>query len=57
MYTADQICRMIDSLVGNIFVKFGECLQYFVRLLESLLEQIVLHCWLTYFFTPIKVTV
>ena len=26
MYTADQICNMIDFLEDNIFVKFGECL-------------------------------
>ena len=26
MYTADQICNMIDFLVDNIFVKFGGCL-------------------------------
>ena len=26
IYTADQICSMIDFLADNIFVKFGECL-------------------------------
>ena len=26
MYTADQICNMIDFLADNIFVKFGGCL-------------------------------
>ena len=26
MYTADQICNMIDFLVDNIFVKFEGCL-------------------------------
>ena len=26
MYTADQICNMIDFLEDNIFVKFGGCL-------------------------------
>ena len=26
MYAADQICNMIDFLVDNIIVKFGECL-------------------------------
>ncbi len=26
MYTADQICKMVDFLVDNIFVKFGGCL-------------------------------
>ena len=38
MYTADQICAMIDFLVDNIFVKFGGV--YFVRLLESLGNQL-----------------
>ena len=23
LYTADQICRMVEFLIGNIFVKFG----------------------------------
>ena len=36
MYTADQICNMIDILVDNIFVKFRGV--YFVKLLESLWE-------------------
>ena len=26
MYTADQMCNMVDSLEDNIFVKFGGCL-------------------------------
>ena len=26
LYTADQICRMVEFLIGNIFVKFGGCL-------------------------------
>ena len=26
LYTADQICRMVEFLVDNIFVKFGGCL-------------------------------
>ena len=25
-YTADQICRMVEFLIDNIFVKFGGCL-------------------------------
>ena len=40
MYTADQICSMIDFLVDNIFVKFGGV--YFVKLLESVYERIQL---------------
>ena len=53
MYTADQISNMIDFLVHNVFVKFGGV--YFVKLLESLWEQIVLHCLLSCFFTHMKV--
>ena len=26
MYTADNICRMIEFLIDNIFVQFGRCL-------------------------------
>ena len=26
LYTADQICRMVEFLIDNIFVKFGVCL-------------------------------
>ena len=26
LYTADQICRMMEFLIDNIFVKFGGCL-------------------------------
>ena len=26
LYTADQICNMVEFLIDNIFVKFGECL-------------------------------
>ena len=28
MYTADNICKMIEYLIGNIFVQFGECLSH-----------------------------
>ena len=26
LYTTDQICRMVEFLIGNSFVKFGGCL-------------------------------
>ena len=26
LYTADQICRMVEFLIDNVFVKFGGCL-------------------------------
>ena len=38
MYTEDQICNMIDLLVGNTFVKFGGGGGYSVNLLESVWE-------------------
>ena len=28
LYTADQVCRMVEFLVDNIFVKFGGCLSH-----------------------------
>ena len=54
MYTADQMCNMVDFLADNIFVKF-EGGVYFINLLESLSERIVLHFSLTYSFTHMKV--
>ena len=56
MYTADQMCNMVDFLADNIFVKFGEGGgAYFIKLLESLSDRIVLHFSLTYSFTRMKV--
>ena len=55
MYTADQTCNMINFLVDNIFVKCLGGGVYFVKLLESLWEQIVLHCSLSRFFSDMKV--
>ena len=49
MYTADNICRMIEFLIDNIFVQFGGRLS--VRWLEFQWEQIVLHYLLTFSFT------
>ena len=54
MYTADQMCNMIDFLADNIFAKFGGGV-YFIKLLESLSEQIVLHFSLTCSFTHMNV--
>ena len=42
LYTADQICRMVEFLIDNIFVKFGGCL--FARSLGFQWEQIVPPC-------------
>ena len=49
MYTANQICNIIDFLTDNIFGGV-----YFVKLLEYLWELIVLHCSLTCSFTHMK---
>ena len=38
LYTADQICRMVEFLIDNIFVKFGGCLFY------QVIERIVPPC-------------
>ena len=35
MYTADNICKMIEFLIDNIFVQFGGCL--FRQLIEILM--------------------
>ena len=43
MYTADNICKMIEFLIDNIFVQFG-------GRLEFQWEQIVLHYLLTFSF-------
>ena len=51
LYTADQMCNIIDFLVDNISVKFGG---YLVKLWESLWERILLHCSLTCSFTHMK---
>ena len=53
MYTTDQMCNTVHFLADNIFVKLGSV--YFVKLLESLLERIVLHFSLTCSFTYMKV--
>ena len=55
LYTADQICRMVEFLIDNIFVKFGECL--FVRSGEIPMGRIVFPCQKISFFTPMKVNV
>ena len=42
LYTADQICRMVEFLIDNIFVKFGG--SFFVRSLGFQWERIVPPC-------------
>ena len=43
MYTADNICKMIEFLIDNIFVQFG-----------GRLFLIVLHYLLTFSFTHMR---
>ena len=52
MYTADNICKMIEFLIDNIFVQFGGV--FSVRQLEFQWEQIVLHYLLTFSFTLMR---
>ena len=54
MYTANQMCNMVDFLADNIFVKFGGGV-YFIKLFETLSERTVLHFSLTCSFTHMKV--
>ena len=46
------MCNMVDFLADNIFVKLGSV--YFIKLLEFLSKQIVLHFSLTCSFTHMK---
>ena len=55
-YTANDICKMIEFLVDNIYVRFGGQLLISDKRLAFLLEQTVLHCWLTCFFILTKVS-
>ena len=49
-YTANDICKMIEFLVDNIYVRFGG------QLLAFLWEQTVPHYWLTCFSIPMKMS-
>ena len=53
MYTVDQMCNMVDFWQTIFLQSFVGV--YFIKLLESLSERIVLHFSLTYSFTHIKV--
>ena len=52
MYTADNICRMIEVLIDNIFVQLGGCL--FRQVIEIPMERTVLHYLLTFSFTHMR---
>ena len=53
-YTGNDICKMIEFLVNNIYVKFGGLL--FCKCLVFLWEQTVPHYWLTRFSIPTKMS-
>ena len=52
MYTADNICKLIEFLIGNIFVQFGGRL--FRQAIGIQWARIVLHYLLTFFFTHMR---
>ena len=52
MHTADNICKMIEFLIDNIFVQFGGRL--FRQAIGIPMEQIVLHYLLTFSFTLMR---
>ena len=54
MYTADQICNMIDFFSRQYFCKVWGC-PFRQVITECLWEKIVLQCLLTCFFTHMKV--
>ena len=51
-YTANDICKMIEFLVDNMYVRFGGQLSY--KWLAFLWEQTVPHHWLTCFSIPMS---
>ena len=52
MYTSDEVCKLVDFLIDNIFVKSEEYI--FVGSSEVRLKQTVLHCEPNNFFTLVK---
>ena len=52
MYTADNICKMIEFLIDNIFVQFGGRL--FHQVTGIPVGTIVLHYLLTFSFTLMR---
>ena len=53
-YTANDICKMIELLVNNTYVRFGG--QVFRQMVGILWEQTVPHYWLTSFSIPTKMS-
>ena len=52
MYTADNICKMIEFLIDNIFVQFG--VRLFCQVIGILMGPIVLHYLLIFSFTHMR---
>ena len=53
-YTANDICKMIEFLVDNIYVRFMD--SFSDKWLAFLWEQTVPHYWLTCFSIPMKMS-
>ena len=54
MYTADNICKMIEFLIDNIFVQFrGRLFRHLIGIPDQW-ERIVLHYLLTFSFSNIR---
>ena len=53
-YTANDICKMIEFLADNIYVRFGG--QLSDKWLAFLWEQTVPHYWLTCFSIPMRIS-
>ena len=55
MYTADNICRMTEFLIDNIFLQFEGCLfSQVIGIPMGTNERTVLHYWLTVSFTHMR---
>ena len=52
MYTAENICKMTEFLIDNIFVQFGGRLLH--QVIGIPIERIVLHYFLTFSFTHMR---
>ena len=53
-YTANDICKMIEFLVDNIYVRFGR--QLFRQMVGIPMGKTVPHYWLTCFSIPMKMS-
>ena len=53
-YTANDICKIIEFLVDNIYVRFGG--QLFLQMVGIPIGKTVSHYWLTCFSIPLKMS-